>query len=104
MLDTPPPVCKGAPSVAPALGLKSGNTSGQRAYDVVGGDWLSMDMHCLQSLRVGSAEAYNILIAVAKPGPALRFALLGMSFMERFGTTTVDLNGDRVVFRAKRGR
>ena len=104
MLDTGAAVCIVPPSVAAALGLKSGNKIGQRAFDVVGGDRVSMDMHCLQSLRVGSAEAYNILIAVAKPGPALRFALLGMSFMERFGTTTVDLNGDRVVFRAKRGR
>ena len=101
MLDTGAAVCIVPPSVGAALGCNSGNNSiGTQNFHVVGGALVPMNVHRLQSMRVGTAEAYNVLIAVGNPGPALRLVLLGLSFMGRFGTITVDLKGNRVLFRA----
>jgi predicted aspartyl protease len=102
MLDTGAAVCIVPPGLAAALGYNDGNRIAVQNFQVVGGGLVPMNLHRLQSLRVGTAEAYNVLIAAAHPGPAVRFVLLGMSFMERFSTTTVDLDGGRVLFRAKR--
>jgi predicted aspartyl protease len=103
MLDTGSAACIVPPSVGTALGYNDGNRIGVKNFQVVGGAVVPMNVHRLRSLRVGTAEAYNVLIAVAHTGPALRFVLIGLSFIEKFGTTTVDLEGDRVLFRAKRG-
>lgn len=102
MLDTGAALCIVPPSFARSLGFHSGNRHGVKVFDVVGGGQVSMDLHRLSYLRVGTSEAYNVPFAVALPGPKWRIVLLGLSFVEKFGTTTVDLDEERVVFRSKK--
>lgn len=62
-----------------------------------------MDLHELEYVRAGTAQVYQVSFCVGDLGPAFRFMLLGLSFIEQF-TTTLDFDGQRVVFRAREYR
>jgi predicted aspartyl protease len=101
MLDTGASICIVPPSLAAALGLSSNNRITTRGFDVVGGKRVTMDVHRMKQVRVGSAEARNVPVAVAGVGLASRYVLLGLSFIGRFDSTTVDFDGGRVLFRSR---
>lgn len=101
LLDTGATYCIVPASVAFALGFDEGNRLGRRAVNVVGGR-LEMDLHELEYVRAGTAQVYRVSFCVGDLGPAFRFMLLGLSFVEHF-TTTLDFDRRRVLFWAREG-
>lgn len=102
LLDTGATYCVVPASVASALGFDEGNRLGKQALNVVGGR-VEMDLHKLEYVRVGTAQVYRVSFCVGDLGPAFRFMLLGLSFVEHF-TTTLDFDRRRVLFRPREDR
>jgi hypothetical protein len=59
-----------------------------------------MDVHQLDYLRVGSAKAWSVMIAVYNTVPKSRYMLVGLSFISKF-RTTFDFDEKRVLFRSR---
>ena len=103
VLDTGANYCMVPESHATLLGFHSGNRLGVERVNAVGGGKLVLNRHSLERVRVGDAQAPHVQFLVGSIGPDWSlYALLGMSFLERFASTTVDLVGGRVVFRGSR--
>ncbi len=91
------------PYVANLLGFHEGNRLGVQKYNVVGGGTRKSDQHRLEHMRVGTAKAHRISFIVEDFGPEFRFfILLGLSFIRKFATTTVNLDANWVLFRSGR--
>jgi len=102
LLDTGATYCVVPASVAFSLGFNERNRLGKQAVDVVGGR-VEMDLHKLEYVRAGTAQVYRVSFCVGDLGPASRFMLLGLSFVENF-TTTLDFDRGRVLFRSREDR
>jgi predicted aspartyl protease len=98
LIDTGASMCVVPPSIATALGFKPRDRLRQRDVNVVGGQ-VKMDMHRLEYMKVGSAKAYNVVFGVYSTFSEPRITLVGLTFMEKFATVTLDLAEKRVVFR-----
>lgn len=99
ILDTGATVCVIPPRTAGLLGFDSRNRLRSIKTNVVGGQ-IMMDLHRLEYLRVGTAQAYSITFGIANTGQS-RFMLLGLPFIRLF-TTTVDFDEGRVLFRSRK--
>jgi len=99
LIDTGATHCIVPPSTARVLGFNSGNRIGKERVSTVGGQ-VEMDIHWLEFLRVGSAEAYRVKFGVYNTVPGTRFIIVGLSFMKQF-RTTFDFDESRVVFRSR---
>jgi predicted aspartyl protease len=99
LMDTGATHCIVPPSAARALGFNSGNRIRTETTTVVGSQ-VEMDVHRLHYLRVGSAKAWSVTIAVYNAVPGARYILVGLSFMRQF-RTTFDFDERRVLFRAR---
>ena len=99
LLDTGATYCVVPASVAFSLGFNEENRLGKQTVNVVGGR-LDMDLHKPDYVRAGTAQVYRVSFCVGDLGPASRFMLLGLSFVEHF-TTTLDFDRWRVLFRGR---
>ncbi len=99
LLDTGATYCVVPSSIALSLGFNEGNRLGKQMMNVVGGR-VEMDLHKLEYVRTGTAQVYRVSFCVGNLGPAFRFMLLGLSFVEHF-TTTLDFDRKRVLFRRR---
>ncbi len=59
-----------------------------------------MEMHWLEHLKVGSAQAYRVHFGVYNTLPGARFIIVDLTFMKRF-RTIFDFDEGRVLFRAR---
>lgn len=101
MLDTGATYCVVPESMAKLLGFDKGNRLDVEGTNVVGGQKVEMDRHRLEYVRAGTARAHHIDFLVGSIGPDYKLVmLLGLSFMRRFATTTLDFGRGRVLFRA----
>jgi predicted aspartyl protease len=99
MIDTGATFCVVPPSIARVLNFDSSNRLWQRAVSVVGGQ-VMMDMHRLESVKVGSARAYSVMFGVHDTFPKSRTVLIGLPFIRQF-RTTFDFDENRVLFRSR---
>ena len=98
LIDTGATMCVVPPSIASAVGFGSHNRLRQRDVNVVG-DQVKMDMHRLDYMKVGSAKAYGVSFGVYSTFSEPRITLVGLTFIQKFTTLTLDHAGKRVVFR-----
>lgn len=98
LIDTGASMCVVPPSISDALGFEPRNRLRQRRVNVVGGQ-VNMDMHRLEDMKVGSAKAYNVVFGVYSTFSEPRITLVGLTFMEKFATVTLDFAEKHVVFR-----
>jgi predicted aspartyl protease len=99
LIDTGATYCIIPPSTARVLGFNSGNRVGRERVTTVGGQ-IEMEMHWLEHLKVGSAQAYRVQFGVYNTLPGARFIIVGLTFMKRF-RTIFDFDEGRVLFRAR---
>jgi hypothetical protein len=65
------------------------------------GSQVEMDMHRLEYVKVGSAKAYSVLFGAHDTFPNTRMMLVGLTFINKFTTTTLDFDEKRVLFRSR---
>lgn len=100
VLDTGATYCVVPTRAARLLGCNPGNRLGSEAVQGVVGR-AEMDVHNLEYLRAGTAQAYRVRFLVGDiGGPLSRFALLGLSFLRDFNVT-LDFDRGRVLFRGR---
>ncbi len=102
ILDTGSTHCVVPPNVAKLLGFHKGNRLGVQRTNVVGGGVRSLDRHCLEHVKVGTARAHRVSFLEADFGSDFRFfMLLGVSFIGKF-MITVNLDEDLILFRSRK--
>lgn len=101
VVDTGATVCILPRAFARQLGFNPGNRLGGGPIRVIGGGTVQIDEHRLESVRVGSATAYGVEIGVCTTFAGSRYMLLGINFLKKFATTTVDF--ERRVVRMRTG-
>ena len=99
LIDTGATFCIIPPSTARVFRFNSGNRIRTETIYVVGGQ-VEMDVHQLEYLKVGSARAWSVMVAVYNAVPRTRFMLVGLSFISKF-RTTFDFDEKRVLFRSR---
>lgn len=101
ILDTGATHCIVPPDVAKLLGFHKGNRLGVQGTNVVGGGQRSLDRHCLEHMKVGTARAHRVSFLVAEFGSNYRFfILLGLSFIKKF-MLTVNFDENLILFRSR---
>jgi predicted aspartyl protease len=100
LIDTGATHCIVPPSIARVLGFRSSNRIRTQTTNIVGSQ-VEMDVHRLEYLKVGSAKAWSVMIAVYNAVPRTRYMLVGLSFVGKF-RTTFDFDEERVLFRSRR--
>lgn len=98
LLDTGATYCVIPDFVAEQLDLRESERAGTELVQAVLGRRSTMDRFRIDRMRAGTAQAHNVDILVGEA--VLGLMLLGMSFIGKF-TTTLDLDGKRVVFRPR---
>ena len=97
--DTGATYCVVPRRTARRLGFTEENRLRSVSTSVVGGDE-RMDLHTMEFVKAGTAMAYRVDFLVGEIKHLNRpVMLLGLSFMRNFTTTTLDLEGGRVLFR-----
>lgn len=100
VLDTGATDCIVPTRVARLLGFDHDNRMGWRVVRGLGGS-SRMNVHALEYLRVGTAQAHRVrFLAGDIPPPFSRFMLLGLSFLKDFNVT-LDFDNGRAVFRGR---
>lgn len=101
VIDTGSTLCVVPPVFARALGFDYSNRLDGARVNVIGGGSVEMDIHQLEWVRVGSAQAYDVRIGVSDTFAGSRNMLVGLTFIKQF-RTIFDFDGGRVVFRSRR--
>jgi predicted aspartyl protease len=99
LIDTGATYCIVPPSIARVLGFRSSDRIRTERTNFVGSQ-VEMDVHRLESLRAGSAKAWNVMFAVYDAIPRARNMLVGLSFISKF-RTTFDFDEGSVTFRSR---
>lgn len=102
IFDTGATLCIIPDAFARTLGFHPGNRLETRPFDVVGGRRITMDIHRLERVVVGTARAHNVMFGVSAAGVRWSLVLLGLTFIGQFETATVNFAAKRLLLRGAR--